>query len=184
VVAFSTKRKDLLVVGTSSTKSAPGKLIVSEDGGKHFQVVAEKNDWKVANVAFEAIPEGDHYIYFATSSGVYYCYNLGMYLYQYRQIVMPDVPHTAITSWTISKEGRNRILTTSANASGAVYSGRIGYYWSVEWNRQDVTSGIVPEGVNSLACAGQDGERVYATAANGLFVSRDQGRSFEQLQKK
>ncbi len=184
VVAFSTKRKDLLIVGTSGTRSAPGKLIVSEDGGKNFQIVAEKNDWKVANVAFEAIPEGDHYIYFATSSGVYYCYNLGMYLYQYRQIVMPDVPHTAITSWTISKEGRNRILTTSANASGAVYSGRIGYYWSVEWNRQDVTSGIVPEGVNSLACAGQDGERVYATAANGLFVSRDQGRSFEQLQKK
>ena len=103
MVAFSTKRKDLLIVGTSSTKTAPGKLIVSEDGGKHFQVVAEKNDWKVANVAFEAIPEGDHYIYFATSSGVYYCYNLGMYLYQYRHTVMPDVPYTAITSWTISK---------------------------------------------------------------------------------
>ena len=184
VVAFSTKRKDLLVVGTSGTKTMPGKLIVSEDGGKHFQVVAEKKDWKVANVAFEAIPEGDHYIYFATSSGVYYCYNLGMYLYQYRHIVTPDVPYTAITSWTISKEGRNRILTTPLNGSGTVYSGRIGYYWSVEWNRQEVTSGVVPEGINSLACAGKDGERVYATAANGLFVSRDHGRSFEQLQKK
>ena len=183
VVAFSTKTKNLLMVGTASTATAPGKLIVSEDGGKHFQVVAEKRDWKVANVAFEAIPEGEHYIYFATSSGVYYCYNLGMYLYQYRQIVTPDVPYTAITSWTISKEGRNRVLTTPLDASGAVYSGRIGYYWSVEWNRQEVTSGVVPEGVNSLACAGMDGERVYATAANGLFVSRDRGRSFLQLQQ-
>ena len=184
VVAFSTKKRDLLVVGTSSTETAPGKLIVSEDGGKHFQVVAEKKDWKVANVAFEAIPEGEHYIYFATSTGVYYCFNLGMYLYQYRHIVTPDVPYTAITSWTISKEGRNRILTTPLEAGGAVYSGRIGYYWSVEWNRQAVTAGVVPAEVNSLVCAGKDGERVYATAANGLFVSRDQGRSFEQLQKK
>ena len=184
VVAFSTKRKDLLMVGTSSTTTAPGKLIVSEDGGKHFQVVAEKNDWRVANVAFEAIPEGEHYIYFATSSGLYYCFNLGMYLYQYRHIVTPDVPYAAITSWTISKEGRNRILTSPLHGSGTVYSGRIGYYWSVEWNRQAVTSGVAPDGVNSLACAGKDGERVYATAANGLFLSRDQGRSFEQVQKR
>jgi len=47
-----------------------------------------------------------------------------------------------------------------------------------------VTPGVVPDGVNCLACAGKDGERVYAAAANGLFVSRDQGRSFEQLQSK
>lgn len=184
VVAFSTKKKNLLVVGTSSTKTTSGKLIVSEDGGKHFQVVAEKNDWKVANVAFEAIPEGEHYIYFATSSGVYYCFNLGMYLYQYRHIVSPDVPYSALTSWTISKEGRNRILTTPAQGHGTVYSGRIGYYWSVEWNRKEATSGLVPDEVNSLACAGKDGERVYATAANGLFLTRDQGRSFEPLQKR
>jgi photosystem II stability/assembly factor-like uncharacterized protein len=183
VVAFSTKKKDLLVVGTSATKTASGKLMVSEDGGKHFHVVAEKKDWKVANVAFEAIAEGEHYIYFATSSGVYYCYNLGMYFYQYRHIVTPDVPYAAIATWTLSKEGRNRILTAPLNGSGTVYSGRIGYYWSVEWSRQEVTSGVVPEAINSLACAGKDGERVYATAANGLFVSRDQGRSFEQLQK-
>ena len=184
VVAFSTKTKNLLVVGTASTKTVPGKLIVSEDGGKHFQVFAEKHDWKVTNVAFEAIAEGEQYLYFATSSGVYYCYNLGMYFHQYRHILTPDVPYTAITSWTISKEGRNRILTTPLNGSGTVYSGRIGYFWSVDWNRPEVPSDVVPDGVNSLACAGKDGARVYATAANGLFVSRDQGRSFEQLQKK
>jgi len=184
VVAFSTKTKNLLLVGTSGTATAPGKFIASEDGGKNFHVIAEKRDWKVANVAFEAIPEGEHYIYFATSSGVYYCFNLGMYLYQYRHVLTPDVPYTAITSWTISKEGRNRILTAPAKGQGAVYSGRIGYYWSVEWNQQEITSGAVPEGINSLASAGKDGERVYATAANGLFVSRDQGRSFALVQEK
>ena len=184
VVAFSTKTRNLLIIGTASTKTAPGKLIISEDGGKHFQVVAEKKDWRVSNVAFEAIAEGEQYLYFATSSGVYYCFNLGMYLHQYRHILTPDVPYTAITSWTISKEGRSRILTSPLNGHGMVYSGRIGYYWSVEWNLQDLKSGAGPDGLNSLACTGQDGERVYATAANGLFVSRDQGRSFEQLHKR
>ena len=184
VVAFSTKSRNLLIVGTSGTKTTHGKIIVSDDGGKNFRVFAEKTNWKVANMAFEAIPEGDNYIYFATDCGMYYCYNLGMYLYQYRYIVTPDVPYSAVTSWTISKEGRNRILAAPATGSGTVYNGRIGYYWSVEWEKQSVTSGVVPKEINCLANAGKDGERVYATAANGLFVSKDQGKTFEQVQKK
>ena len=98
-----------------------------------------------------------------------------------RHIVTPEVPYSAVTSWTISQEGRNRILAAPATGSGTVYNGRIGYYWSVEWNRQDVTSGVVPKDINCMANAGKDGERVYATAANGLFVSKDQGKTFENL---
>jgi photosystem II stability/assembly factor-like uncharacterized protein len=183
VVAFSTKLKGLLIVGTSGTQTAPGRILFSADGGKQFHVFAEKRHWTVTNIAFESMVECENYIHFATSSGVYYCYNLGMYLYQYRHILAPDVPYTAITSWPISQQvGRNRILTAPANGSGTLYNGQIGYYWSVEWQPRNVAPGAAPEEINCLANAGKYGERVYATAANGLFLSRDQGKSFERLQ--
>jgi hypothetical protein len=91
----------------------------------------------------------------------------------------PSLPPSAITSWK-AKDGRNRILTTPARDSSTVFFGRIGYYWSVEWKPLAQQATPQAEGVSCLHNAEQ-GAVVYATAANGLFVSRDQGKSFHQV---
>lgn len=179
VVAFSPYNKKLLIVGTAGSKTIPGKIYTSTNGGKNLTVFAEKNNWTVTNIAFEAIPEGGQYLYFTTSSGIYYCYNLGQYLHQYRAQVTPDTFYTAITSWK-AKDGRNRILALPVGES-TIYSGRIGYFWHIEWKKYSQNHAGSPKGITCLASVGDDGKTVYAAAPKGLFMSKDQGRNFKLL---
>ncbi|MBI9019554.1 MAG: hypothetical protein JEZ07_20075 [Phycisphaerae bacterium] len=182
-VSFSPYNKNLLIIGTSGTKTTPGKIYYSTNGGKNITVVAEKLNWTVTSVAFEAISEGGQYLYFATSTGLYYCYNLGQYFHQYRHVVKPDVMYTAITSWKNPERGRNTILATSLIDEQSVYSGQIGYYWMVEWKKMEKNAPIRPLFINNLNASGKNGEYIFATAKNGLFISKDQGKSFELLRK-
>ncbi|AQT69078.1 putative protein related to plant photosystem II stability/assembly factor [Anaerohalosphaera lusitana] len=178
IVAYSPYNQRLLIVGTAATDENPGRIYYSTNGGKDFRIAAEKPAWKITNVAFEGITEGGQYLYLTTNTGVYYCYNLGAYLHQYRHAIEPDAMYTAITSWK-AEDGRNRILTTPSKGED-LYLGRIGYYWSVEWRRQQGSPLETP--INPTCLRSADGASIYAAAANGLFISSDQGKSFQRLE--
>jgi len=179
VVAFSPFNKDLLIVGTSSAGTFPGRIYYSTNGGRDLNNFVEKQDWAILNVAFESMPEGEQYLYFATDTGVYYCYSLGAYLHQYRAVVDADASYTALTGWKAG-DGRNRVLTVPYGGD-ALYFGRIGYYWHIEWQRFQQRGQNRPVFINSMTSSGENGETVYATAENGLFVSRDHGKTFKLL---
>tara|TARA_R110000850_G_scaffold104576_4_gene215036 strand:- start:1631 stop:4996 length:3366 start_codon:yes stop_codon:yes gene_type:complete len=181
VVAFSPYNKELLIVGTSGTATRPGRIYSSGNGGKTLTNLAEKLEWTITNVAFEGIGEGGQYLYFTTNNGIYYCYNLGRYFHQYRHAVIPDKPYTAITSWRMAETKRNRILTSPSHGDAQVFSGRIGYYWHVEWNKYGQDSEGIPKGITSFSSTGTDGETVFATTKTGLFMSTDKGKTFKLI---
>ncbi|MCH2209269.1 MAG: PA14 domain-containing protein [Lentisphaerales bacterium] len=179
VVSFSPRDKSLLLVGTAGSKEAPGRVYASTNQGKSFRVIAEKSDWTINNIAYETIGEGNQYLYFTTNTGIYYCYNLSLYLHQYH--IGPDEPFNAICSWHSSKEKRSQILTSPQQTSETLYLGRIGFYWNVDWNRLTQSAENRPLQINSLTSTGEDSKVVFATAKNGLFISKDHGKTFQLL---
>ncbi|NWK57431.1 hypothetical protein HW115_17565 [Verrucomicrobiaceae bacterium N1E253] len=180
VVSFSPQNKNLLLVGTSGNGAVPGKVYASTNQGKNFKLIAAKSDWAIHNIAYETIAEGEQYLYFTTNTGVYYCSHLNLYLHQYR--IAPDESFNAICSWRSSKYGRSQILVSPQQTSENLFLGRIGFYWNVDWNRLKQNSESRPLQINSLTVAGKDGKAIYATAKNGLFISRDHGKSFTLIQ--
>ena len=57
------------------------------------------------------------------------------------------------------------------------------YFWSIDWKKQKPGSGEQPLQINSLKAVGKGAKSIYATAKSGLFISKDQGKTFKLLYK-
>ena len=192
VVGFSPYLKDLLIVGTSADAAAEksavappeprrfGRIYVASTGEMNLTKVVERAGLGIINVAFENIAEGGNYLYFATTHGLYYCFNLEVF-YQYRDTVMPDAPYTAITSRP--NNTRSDVFTAPYSPTNAVslYVGRIGYYWSVEWRA------IAPEaalqGISAIT-ADASSNALWLCCRNGIFKSEDAGITWHRVLEK
>ena len=191
VVAFSPYQKDLLIVGTSVDTASEkrdasprdprrfGRIYVVRAGGTQVDKVAERPEFGIANVAFENIAEGGHYLYFATTHGLYYCFNLEVF-YQYRDTVAPDAPYTAITSRPRERSDVYAAPFSPTNAV-SVYAGRIGYYWSVEWRARAPEAAL--QGITAIT-ADPASNALWLCCRNGVFKSEDAGITWHQVLEK
>lgn len=185
VVLFS-PRKNLLLVGTSGSdqwglpaSSTPARLYSSSDSGETFRVDFERPDLAINNLAFQDMIEGEEYLYFATTQGVYYCFNLSRF-YQYRYRIMPDSNYTAVTSHPTEPQRSSQVYAAPLNTSDGptLYTGKIGYYWSMEWDPVNSTPAL--HRVTGLAWSGPSkAPTLLLCNDQGVWASDDQGQSFQ-----
>ncbi len=189
VVAFSPCEKDLLIVGTSADAPAEkpavappeprrfGRIYVVRAKGTQATKVAERLGLGVNGVAFESIAEGGNYLYFATTHGLYYCFNLELF-FQYRDTVVADTPYMAIASRPNGTRKRSDLYAAPYSASTAVslYAGRIGYYWSVDWSARKPETAF--QGITSIA-TDPTSDLLWLCCRNGIFKSDDAGLTWK-----
>jgi hypothetical protein len=132
--------------------------------------------------------EQNSYIYFATTRGLYYCFELsaGNTFYQYRETVPADVPYTALASYQDEVRKRSWVLAAPLGKTATdtkLFYGCIGFYWLLEWQRW--SSEAVLTGVSSLiprdAASSHDGSTLFMCGRDGVFRSNNSGRNFTKI---
>jgi len=189
VALFSPRCPNTPLIGTcgdgewgtlSNASPRPGRIYQGWNRATQLKVLFERQGVAVNNIAFESMGEKNSYIYFATTRGLYYCFNLGFF-YQYRYNITPDVPFTALTSYYYPESKRSQVLAAPLlpQDGTGLFAGRIGWFWSVEWQHQSTTLDLA--GASCLAVSDQGGKAIFCCNQEGVFKSGDGAKSFKKI---
>lgn len=190
--AWSPYQAGLLVVGTcpdealrdlalgEPTVSAgdAGRLYTLSGFGRELSLRAEQPGLGFASVAFESIAEGGSYLYFATTRGLYYTYDLRG-LHQRRSGVAPDTPYLALEEWAATGKGRSRILTGPLDTGEpTLYSGAVGYYWSPVWSPLSEEEAVPGRRLTSVLSHPTSSETWWLCVDGEIRRTDDGGRTY------
>lgn len=184
VAKFSIREKHMLLIGTCAdgewgtpAGDRPGRIYRAWDRVNAHAIHFESDHVSINNIAFEIIYEGGHYLYFATTRGVYYCFDLRRF-FLYRHNIATDTNYTAITSSPATRGVSDVFAAPLAVESGpSMYTGQVGYYWQVEW--REINSEPQLRQVTSLIPTGDPpGSVLLLCNDQGVWRSEDGGQSW------
>lgn len=182
VVAFSPYQKDLLIVGTMGDSKRYGRIYAVRGKGTQMAIVAERIGFGLTSVAFESIVEGGAYIYFGTTHGLYYCFDLNT-LFMYREVVKPDALYLAIDSLAKGQvPGRSDVfgIPYLPTAQTSLFTGRVGYFWYLDWMERKLGPEMI--GVTSISADPNSGS-LWLCCLSGIYKSTDAGASWMLVKK-
>lgn len=163
-----------------NTPPRPGRIYQGWERATQLRVQFERQGAAVNNIAFESMGGKNSYIYFATTRGLYYCFDLSVF-YQYRDSVPVEVPYTALATYEDKDKQRSWVVVSPLVKTAddtRLFFGIIGFYWYVEWHRW--SSEAVLSGVSGLtpcdAGSTQEGSTLFMCGRDGVSRSTNSGR--------
>lgn len=120
----------------------PGRVYAMNSDGQGVLLDFERDQIAINNIYFEGEGEAINYNYYATTRGVYYCYNRHIF-FQYRNTIETDTVYTAIAGHK-QNQGFKRLLAAPlrSDTDKPLFTGSIGYYWQVVWSEVDMKANI------------------------------------------
>jgi len=184
VIAFNPHQATAASIGTAADGEwgtprgdQPGRIYALNPKQGRSEVQFERQDIAINNIEFQGAGETTNYMYFATTRGVYYCYNR-QHFFNYRHNIRPDVNHVGLSMHPGSPPKFTPVVTAPLHAPNGptTYRGSINYYWQVEWNPVESKAKLnAVTGITTL------GKSMFLCDQRGLWVSSDYGKSYKRV---